>query len=62
MQGISLTEINFWIDYYYAIKNININSEEILKKLWNTIEVLQDSNTLNNKLLAIIKMQKKKKI
>ena len=62
MQDISLTETNFWTDYHHALKNINVNSEEILKKLWDTIEVLQDSDPSNNELLAVIKMQKKKKM
>ena len=62
MQGISLTEINFQTDYHHALKNINVNSEEILKKLWDAMEVLQDGDPSNDELPAVIKMQKKKKI
>ena len=65
MQGINLTEVNFWADYHHALRNINTNSEEILKKLWDAIKGDLDASsalTDDDSLPAIVKMPMKKKM
>jgi len=57
-------EANFQADYHRALRNINMNSEEILKKLWDAMkgDLNATSAPMDDSLPAIVKMPRKKKM
>jgi hypothetical protein len=64
MQAINLTETNFCIEYHKALKNINVNSTEVLEKLWEkmTGNTVSTGSNVDDLLPTAIKIVKKKKM
>jgi hypothetical protein len=64
MQAINLTETNFRVEYHKALKNINVNSTEVLEKLWEkmTGNAVSTGSNVDDLLPTAIKIVKKKKM